>query len=75
MVVAYRLGWLTSFVLGRLGMMKAPFFAQPNLLAGRKVVPEFFGSAVTPERLGTELRRGASERAAAAVLALVEERQ
>ena len=95
MVVAYRLGWLTSFVLRRLGLMKAPFFAQPNLLAGRRIVPELFGPEVTPERLGSEvlgflddrqrvaeleqvfsdihgqLRRGASERAAEAVLALI----
>lgn len=98
MVVAYRLGWLTSFVLRHLGLMKAPFFAQPNLLAGRRVVPELFGDEVTPERLGTELlgfvddparvaqlerdfstihlelRRGASDRAAEAVLALVKGR-
>jgi len=98
MVVAYRLGALTSFVMRRFGLMKAPYFAQPNLLAGRGIVPELYGSAVTPARLGTELlgllddprrvaelekefagihialRRGASERAAEAVLALVEGR-
>jgi lipid-A-disaccharide synthase len=98
MVVAYRLGWLTSFVLRRLGLMKAPFFAQPNLLAGRRIVPELFGSDVTAERLGSELvsfmddrprvaelervfadihvqlRLGASDRAAQAVLALLEGR-
>jgi lipid-A-disaccharide synthase len=74
--------------------MKAPFFAQPNLLAGRQVVPELAQGDVTPERLGREierwldeadtaaelqvlftaihreLRRGASEQAAEAVLAL-----
>jgi lipid-A-disaccharide synthase len=95
MVVAYRLGGLTSFFLKRLGLMKAPFFAQPNLLAGRRIVPELYGAEVTPERLGAELlaflddarrlaeltrvfseihvtlRRGASERAADAVLALL----
>ncbi len=95
MVVAYRLGWLTSFVLRHAGLMKAPFFAQPNLLAGRRLVPELFGSEITPEHLGAELlgflddparvaeleqefnaihrelRRGANDRAAEAVLALV----
>lgn len=55
MVVAYRLGALTSFVLKELGMMKAPFFAQPNLLAGRKIVPEFFNADVHPEILGPAL--------------------
>jgi lipid-A-disaccharide synthase len=52
MVVAYRLGMLTSFLLKHLKLFKAPFFAQPNLLAGRQVVPEFFNSDVTPEVLG-----------------------
>jgi len=55
MVVAYRLGALTAWVLRHMGLMKAPFFAQPNLLAGRLVVPEIFQSEVTPERLGSEL--------------------
>ena len=52
MVVAYRLGILTSFLLKHLKLFKAPFFAQPNLLAGRQVVPEFFNSDVRPDVLG-----------------------
>lgn len=52
MVVAYRLGWLTSFLLKHLKLFKAPFFAQPNLLAGRKLVPEFFNAEVRAEVLG-----------------------
>lgn len=52
MVVAYKLGALTSFLLQRLGLFKAPFFAQPNLLAGRAVVPEFFDGEVRAEVLG-----------------------
>jgi len=55
MVVAYRLGALTAWMLQSLGLMKAPHFAQPNLLAGRRVVPEIFQSEVTPKRLGREL--------------------
>ena len=39
MVVAYRLGALTAWVLSRLGMVKVKYFAQPNLLAERAVVP------------------------------------
>lgn len=52
MVVAYRLGALTSFLLKHLKLFKAPFFAQPNLLAGRQVVPEYFNDEVRAEVLG-----------------------
>lgn len=52
MVVAYRLGALTSFLLKRLKVFKAPFFAQPNLLAGRQVVPEYFNDDVRADVLG-----------------------
>jgi lipid-A-disaccharide synthase len=57
MVVAYRLGGPTAWMLRSLGLMKAPHFAQPNLLAGQRVVPEIFQAEVTPERLGSELAR------------------
>ena len=52
MVVAYRLSALTSFLLKRLKLFKAPFFAQPNLLAGRQVVPEYFDDEVRADVLG-----------------------
>lgn len=55
MVVAYRLGALTSFLLKHLKLFKAPFFAQPNLLAGRAVVPEYFNHEVRAEVLGPAL--------------------
>jgi len=55
MVVVYRLGWLTSFLLRQLKLMKAPFFAQPNLLAGKRLVPEYFNEQVTAEVLGPAL--------------------
>ena len=55
MVVTYRLGALTSFLLKQLGMMKAPYFSQPNLLAGRKIVPEYFNDEVKAEVLGPAL--------------------
>jgi lipid-A-disaccharide synthase len=97
MVVAYRLGWASAFALRGLGLLKVEHFAQPNLLAGRRVVPELAQGEVTPERLGRELERwldapeaaaelvaqfttihrqlrlGASERAAAAILALAQD--
>ena len=61
MVVAYRLGALTAFALRRFGLLKAPYFAQPNLLAGRKVVPELAQGDVQPERLGREIERWLDE--------------
>lgn len=94
MVVAYRIGRASAFALRGLGLLKVPYFAQPNLLAGRRVVPELSQGEVTAPRLGQEiekwldapqavaelaaqfttihrqLRLGASERAAEAVLRL-----
>lgn len=55
MVVAYRLGTLTTFLLRRLGLVKVAHFSQPNLLLGRTAVPEFFQEAVRPEALGAAL--------------------
>jgi lipid-A-disaccharide synthase len=55
MVVAYRLGAVTAFLLRRLGLVKVPYFSQPNLLLGRRRVPEFFQGAVTGPALGEAL--------------------
>ena len=48
MVVAYRLGAITAFLLRTLGLVKIQHFSQPNLLAGKELVPEFFQEAATP---------------------------
>jgi len=42
MVVAYRLGAITAFLLRQLGLVKVRHFSQPNLLADKELVPEFF---------------------------------
>ncbi len=55
MVVAYRLGALTAFLLRRLGLVKVAHFSQPNLLLGRAAVPEFFQESVSAETLGAAL--------------------
>jgi lipid-A-disaccharide synthase len=55
MVVAYRLGSITAFLLKRLGLVKVPYFSQPNLLLGRRRVPEFFQDDVTGASLGEAL--------------------
>lgn len=55
MTVVYRLGALTAWVLTRLKLVKSKFFAQPNLLADRRVVGEYFQEQIDPELLGAEL--------------------
>lgn len=51
MVVAYRFGALTAALLRWLRLVRLPYFSLPNLLAGEKLVPEFFQHAVQPETL------------------------
>ena len=99
MVVVYSLGAMTAWLLKRLNLVKSKFFAQPNLLADRRVVGEYFQSDIVPESIGAELlmwlddtarradleaeflrihmelKRGASVRAAHAVLALAMRRR
>ncbi len=55
MVVAYRVGALTAWLLRRL--VKVPYVSQPNLLIGRALVPEFLQGAVTGQSLGEALLR------------------
>lgn len=55
MVVAYRLGAVTAFVLRTLGLVKVSHFSQPNLLAGEELVPEFFQSAANAKNLADAL--------------------
>jgi lipid-A-disaccharide synthase len=69
MVVVYRLGALSGWMITRLNLVKSKFFAQPNLLADRRVVGEYFQGQIVPESIGAELlmwlddteRRGALE--------------
>jgi lipid-A-disaccharide synthase len=70
MVVVYRLGAITGWVLTHFNLVKSKFFAQPNLLADRRVVGEYFQDQIIPESIGAELlmwlddteRRSALER-------------
>lgn len=55
MVVAYRLGAVTAFLLRTLELVKTRHFSQPNLLAGKELVPEFFQEAATPQNLAAAL--------------------
>jgi lipid-A-disaccharide synthase len=55
MVVAYRLGALTAFLLRTLRLVKVPYFSQPNLLIGRALVPELLQEQVSGAALGEAL--------------------
>jgi lipid-A-disaccharide synthase len=57
MVVAYKLGFITAFLLRTLGLVKIRHFSQPNLLAGKELVPEFFQEAATASNLADALAR------------------
>lgn len=50
MVVAYRTG-LLNYLIAR-ALVRVPFIALPNLLSGRRVVPEFIQWDVQPQKLG-----------------------
>jgi lipid-A-disaccharide synthase len=52
MVVAYRVAPFTHWLLRRFKVFKAEYFALPNLLAARQMVPELFQHDVRPEVLG-----------------------
>jgi len=55
MVVAYRVSAVTAFLLRTMGLVKVRYFSQPNLLAGRRLVPEFFQEQVSGAALGEAL--------------------
>ncbi|MBV8909123.1 MAG: lipid-A-disaccharide synthase [Gammaproteobacteria bacterium] len=57
MVVAYRVSALTAFLIRTFGLVKVRYFSQPNLLAGRPLVPELFQEQVTGAALADALLR------------------
>ena len=99
MVVVYRLGAMSAWIIRRLNLVKSKYFSQPNLLADRRVVGEYFQEQIVPESIGAELltwlddsgrraileqefmaihvelKRGASARAAQAIVALLAARR
>ena len=55
MVVIYRVAPLTAFILRR--MVRTPFFAMVNLVAGKRAVPELIQDDFTPANVEREARR------------------
>jgi lipid-A-disaccharide synthase len=69
MVVAYRLGAATAFLLRALRLVRLPYFSLPNLLAAEKLVPEFFQEAVSAPALADALRMQLTDAPRRALLA------
>ncbi len=55
MVAVYRVSPTTAFFARRL--VRTPFFTMPNLIAGRRVVPELIQEDFTAERVAGQVRR------------------
>ena len=55
MVVAYSVSPFTYRLVKALGLMKISYFALPNLLAGRIIVPEFIQNEINPSVMGSAL--------------------
>lgn len=51
MVVAYRVSPLTYWLITRFNLVKTPYIAMANLLAGEQIAPEFIQDQATPEAL------------------------
>ncbi|EGV28749.1 Lipid-A-disaccharide synthase [Thiorhodococcus drewsii AZ1] len=51
MVVAYRVHPISYHVVKQLGLVKVPYIAMANLLAGRELAPEFIQSRCRPDLL------------------------
>jgi lipid-A-disaccharide synthase len=62
MVVAYRVSAVTAFLLRTMGLVKVRYFSQPNLLVGRRLVPEFFQEQVSGAALGDALLQELEDR-------------
>jgi lipid-A-disaccharide synthase len=56
MVVAYRMAPVTYWTARSLDLVKVPYFALPNLLAGEALVPEILQGQVTPGQLARSVR-------------------
>ena len=63
MVVAYRMSpvsYTIARILNALGMVKGEFISLPNVLAGRRLVPELIQGEATAEAIGQDMLHGCS---------------
>ncbi len=55
MVTFYKLNWLT-YIIAKF-LVKIPYYALPNIIAGKKIVQELIQKDATAERLAAEIER------------------
>lgn len=55
MVVAYRMAPLSAWLLLRAGLLRTPYFALPNLIAGREIVPELAQGEASIDKITASL--------------------
>lgn len=55
MAVAYKLAPLTHFIVKSLGLLRTDAYSLPNILAGKRLVPELMQDACTPDALAAAL--------------------
>jgi len=53
MVVAYKVHWLTYFITVKLGLLKTAFVSLPNILSGKRLVPEYLQDECHAENLAS----------------------
>ncbi|MGH8090298.1 MAG: lipid-A-disaccharide synthase, partial [Rudaea sp.] len=68
MTVAYRIAPLTHFIVKTLGMLRTDVYSLPNILAGKRLVPELMQDACKPDALAAALLPFLRVRAAPAQL-------
>jgi lipid-A-disaccharide synthase len=71
MVMSYRVGKITYAIVSRL--VTTEWFALPNILAGRSIVPEFIQDAAVPSVMAGAVRRLLDEKEASDVITTFDE--
>ena len=66
MVVAYKVSWLTYQIAKRL--IRIPYVSLPNILAGRRIVPEYIQYDCQPEIMGPAILKWLNDKQAVADL-------
>ncbi len=55
MLVAYRMHWLTHWILKTFKLVNTPYISLANLVAGEEIAPEFIQHRATPEALAAAI--------------------